>query len=308
MRDRFVKEITKLAETNKKIVILAGDIGYKLFDNFIKKFPKRFYNCGVAEMNMTTTAAGLAIKGFLPITYTIATFNVYKTVEQIKLDVCYLNKKVIIVGVGSGLGYADLGATHHSTEDIAVLRSIPNLNIICPADPLELASLLPQILKNKNSTYLRLGKKGEKNVYKSLPKTKLGQPQFVLDGKKICIISTGNIITEAKEAIKNLKKKKLKPALVSLHTIKPINEKFIEKIFRKFKYIVTLEEHSKIGGLASAISEIYVSGNKFNNKFLPLNTGEKFLEKSGRQKFALKKLKISSLHIEKKIINFIKKR
>ena len=166
MRDTFVKEITKAAEKNSKIVILAGDIGYKLFDNFIKKFPKRFYNCGVAEANMTTVAAGLALKGFIPITYTIATFNVYKTVEQIKIDICYPNLGVIIVGTGSGLSYADLGSTHHAIEDIGVLRSIPNLNIISPADPIELKSLIPQIIKSKKPIYLRIGKRGEKNIYK----------------------------------------------------------------------------------------------------------------------------------------------
>ena len=161
MRDTLVNQITKLAEKNKKIVVLAGDIGYKLFDGFIKKFPNRFYNCGVAEANMTTVAAGLAIKGFIPITYTIATFNVYKTVEQIKIDICYPNLGVIVVGVGSGLSYADLGATHHALEDIGILRSIPNLNIVTPADPLELKSLVPQIIKNKQPTYLRIGKKGD---------------------------------------------------------------------------------------------------------------------------------------------------
>ena len=207
MRDTFVKEITKLAEKNKKIVVLAGDIGYKLFDNFIKKFPKRFYNCGVAEANMTTVAAGLAIKGYIPITYTIATFNVYKTVEQIKVDICYPNLGVIIVGVGSGLSYADLGATHHAIEDIGVLRSIPNLNIVAPSDPLELESLVPQIIKKKQPTYLRIGKRGEKNIYKSKPKIKFQKWNQIVKGKKICIISSGNIIINAYEAIKNLNKR-----------------------------------------------------------------------------------------------------
>ena len=130
MRNAFVQEITKIAQKNNKIVLLAGDIGYKLFDDFQKKYPDRFYNCGVAEANMTTTASGLALKGFVPITYTIATFNVYKTLEQIKVDICYPNLGVIIVGVGTGLNYAGLGVTHHAVEDIAVLRSIPNLNIV----------------------------------------------------------------------------------------------------------------------------------------------------------------------------------
>ena len=161
MRNAFVEEITKISKNNKKIVLLSGDIGYKLYDEFKKKFPNRFYNCGVAEANMSTVAAGLALKGLRPITYTIATFNVYKTVEQIKIDIAYPNLPVIIVGVGAGLSYSGLGSTHHATEDIAILRSIPNLNIIAPADANELRSLLKQIIKSKKPTYLRIGKKKE---------------------------------------------------------------------------------------------------------------------------------------------------
>ncbi|OUU53608.1 MAG: transketolase [Pelagibacteraceae bacterium TMED65] len=306
MRDTFVKEITKLAEKNKKIVVLAGDIGYKLFDNFIKKFPKRFYNCGVAEANMTTVAAGLAIKGYIPITYTIATFNVYKTVEQIKVDICYPNLGVIIVGVGSGLSYADLGATHHAIEDIGVLRSIPNLNIVAPSDPLELESLVPQIIKKKQPTYLRIGKRGEKNIYKSKPKIKFQKWNQIVKGKKICIISSGNIIINAYEAIKNLNKRKIFPSLISAHTIKPLDKFMLKKIFKQYRFVVTLEEHSKIGGLSSSISEFYIE-NQYNNKFLTLSTGENFIVKSGKQENALSMLELSSAKIEKRIIKFLKK-
>mgnify|MGYP001272507647 CR=1 FL=1 len=306
MRDTFVKEITKLAEKNKKIVVLAGDIGYKLFDNFIKRFPNRFYNCGVAEANMTTVAAGLAIKGYIPITYTIATFNVYKTVEQIKVDICYPNLGVVIVGVGSGLSYADLGATHHAVEDIGVLRSIPNLNIVSPSDPLELESLVPQIIKKKQTKYLRIGKKGERNIYKTKPKIKFQKWNKIIKGKKICIISSGNIIVNAYDAIKSLNKKKIYPSLVSAHTIKPLDKLMLKKIFRKYHFIVTLEEHSKIGGLSSSISEFYVENN-YDNKFLILSTGEDFIVKSGKQQNALSMLELSPAKIEKKIIRFLKK-
>jgi len=306
MRDTFVREITKAAEKNDRIVILAGDIGYKLFDDFIKKFPKRFYNCGVAEANMTTVAAGLALKGFLPITYTIATFNVYKTVEQIKVDVCYPNLGVIIVGVGAGLSYADLGATHHSTEDIGVLRSIPNLNIISPADPMELKSLVPQIIKKNKPTYLRIGKKGERNVYKSVPKIKLGEWKEIFKGKRICIISSGNIIVNANDAIKELKKINIFPSLISAHSIKPIDKLMLKKIFKKYRFIVTLEEHSGIGGLFSSISEFYL-GNQNKNKFLALNTGVNFIVRSGKQQNTLSKLKLSSNEIKNRIVKFLKK-
>ena len=306
MRDTLVKQITNLAEKNKKIVVLAGDIGYKLFDNFIKKYPNRFYNCGVAEANMTTVAAGLAIKGFIPITYTIATFNVYKTVEQIKIDICYPNLGVIVVGVGSGLSYADLGATHHALEDIGVLRSIPNLNIVTPADPLELESLVPQIIKKKQPTYLRIGKRGERNIYNTKPKIHFQKWNEIIKGKKICIIGSGNIIINAFDAIKELNKIKIYPSLISAHTIKPLDKLILKRIFKNFKYIVTLEEHSKIGGLASSISEFYIE-NQYKNKFLTLNTGENFIIRSGKQQNAISMVELSANKIKSRIVKFLKK-
>ncbi len=306
MRNAFVDEITKIAGKNKKIVLLAGDIGYKLFDNFQKKYPNRFYNCGVAEANMTTTAAGLALKGFIPITYTIATFNVYKTVEQIKIDICYPNLGVIIVGVGSGLSYAGLGATHHAVEDVGVLRSIPNIKIVSPADSNELRSLLRNIIKNKKPTYLRIGKKGEKNIYKTVPKTILGKGNVIYDGKNICIIATGNVIVNANAAAINLRKKNIYCGLVSMHTIKPLDRNLLNKIFKKYKNIVILEEHTSIGGLSSAVSEYFMETG-LRNRFLKLNTGTEFILKSGSQKEAQKKLNISSEAIEKKIKTFLKK-
>ena len=305
MRNTFAQEITNIAQKNKKIVLLAGDIGYKLFDNFKKKYPHRFYNCGVAEANMTTVAAGLALKGFTPITYTIATFGVYKTVEQIKVDICYPNLGVIIVGVGTGLNYAGLGVTHHAVEDIGVLRSIPNLNIVSPADSLELKSLLPDVIKRKKPTYFRMGKKGEKNIYKSIPKTKVGKGNIIYHGKRICIISTGNIIVNANEAVLNLRKKNIYPGLISMHTIKPLDTDLLNKVFKKYKHVAILEEHSSIGGLTSAISEHYMENN-YTNKFLKLNTGEQFILKSGNQKKAHENLNISPKSIEKKMLHFLK--
>jgi transketolase len=305
MRNAFVKEITNIAKKNKKIVLLAGDIGYKLFDNFQKKYVNRFYNCGVAEANMTTVAAGLALKGFAPITYTIATFNVYKTVEQIKIDICYPNLGVIIVGVGAGLNYAGLGSTHHAVEDIGILRSIPNLDIVSPADSLELKPLLHNIIKRRKPTYFRIGKKGEKNIYKTVPKVKIGKGNIIYSGKKICIIATGNIIVNANQAILNLRKKKIFPGLISMHTIKPLDTNLLNKVFKKYKYIAVLEEHSSIGGLTSAISEHYM-GKNLRNKFLKLNTGIQFILKPGNQKKAQENLNISPSKIEKKILHFLK--
>jgi len=307
MRNAFVEEITRVSKKDKKIVILAGDIGYKLYDDFKLKFADRFYNCGVAEANMTTVAAGLALKGFKPITYTIATFNVYKTVEQIKVDIAYPNLPVIIVGVGAGLSYSGLGSTHHATEDIGVLRSIPNLNIVVPADANELKSLLKEIIKSKKPTYLRIGKTGEKKIYKNIPKTKVGKGNYLIKGKKVCIIGCGNILVNAYDSIKKLNSINIFPSLVSMHSIKPLDKILLKRIFKSYSHIVVLEEHSEIGGLAAAISEYYTD-NKFNkNLFLKINIGNQFVLKPGHQHQAFEKLNLNSKKIQQRIERFIKK-
>ena len=144
---------------------------------------------------MTTVAAGLAYAGFTPITYTIASFNVFKTIEQIKIDICYQNLPVIIVGVGAGLSYSNLGTTHHSIEDIGVLNSISNLNIICPADQKELIKLLPQIIKSGKPTYLRLGKKNEKQVYSGNCGSKIGNVEIIQKGRRYVFLVQGMFCT-----------------------------------------------------------------------------------------------------------------
>ena len=153
MRNAFAEAVTEIADENQELIMLAGDIGNRLFDNFKEKHPHRFYNCGVAEAGMTGIAAGLASCGLYPITYTITTFNTLRCLEQIRLDVCYPDLPVIIVGTGSGLSYASLGATHHSMEDICILRSLPNMHVICPADEVEVklakGSLQVKIENNK---------------------------------------------------------------------------------------------------------------------------------------------------------------
>ena len=161
MRNAFAQIVTELAAENHKLVLLAGDIGNRLFDSFKEKFPDRFYNCGVAEAGMTGIASGLASCGLQPITYTITPFNTLRCMEQIRLDICYLNLPVIVVGTGSGLSYAGLGATHHSMEDVGALRMLPNMHVVCPADPMEVKSLVKAALELCRPTYIRLGKKAQ---------------------------------------------------------------------------------------------------------------------------------------------------
>ena len=208
MRNAFAKQITKLATQNKKIILLSGDIGNRLFDNFKIKCKNQFYNCGVAENNMVGVAAGLAKQGFIPFVYTIAPFLVARSYEQIKLDVCYQNLNVKIVGTGAGLSYSRLGTTHHSLDDISLMKNIPNMNVICPGDPFEVTELTKQISKIKKPFYLRLGKKGEPVVNKD-NNIKILKLNCINKGKNICIISIGNMLGVGSELRHELYKKKV---------------------------------------------------------------------------------------------------
>ena len=169
MRNAFAKAVTDLAQGNSHLVLLAGDIGNRMFDTFKDKYPTRFYNCGVAEAGMTGLAAGLAASGLLPITYTITPFNTLRCLEQIRDDVCYPDLPVILVGTGGGLSYANLGATHHSMDDIAAMRILPNMHVICPGDPVEVKLAVEAALDLKRPTYIRIGKKGEPIVHTQTP-------------------------------------------------------------------------------------------------------------------------------------------
>ena len=197
MRNAFAAELLELADNDERIVFLSGDIGNRLFDSFKEHFPDRFYNCGVAEQNMIGMAAGLAMCGLRPICYTIASFATVRCLEQIRVDVCYHNVPVVIVGVGAGLGYAELGATHHACEDIAMMRSLPGMSVVCPGDPLEVRSALAAAVKHAGPVYLRLGKKGEPIVHESRPNVAIGGSIVVRKGWNVAILVTGTLLPTA---------------------------------------------------------------------------------------------------------------
>src|SRR5438067_1573991 len=194
MRNAFASEITKLGVENERVVLLSADIGNRLFEDFKTKCPGRFYNCGVAEANMIGVATGLAMAGMRPVCYTITNFITYRCLEQIRVDVCYHHQPVVIVGTGSGLSYASLGATHHSCEEMGMLRLLPGLNILAPADSFEVRAALGAALRQSSPSYMRIGKKGEPSVHKSMPEFAIGKTIPIRDGTDVCLLSAGNML------------------------------------------------------------------------------------------------------------------
>ncbi len=304
MRNTFAKEIKDQAEKNKNIVLLSGDIGNKMFDQFKEKCPRQFFNCGIAEANMMSMASGMALCGIKPVIYTITPFTTLRCFEQIKIGVGYHNAPVIIVGTGSGLSYAELGPTHHSLEDIAIIRTIPDLNILAPCDSVELSAFLRESLFNSKPTYIRIGKKGEPNLYSDKTIPKIGQANIIEKGDDILLLGIGPVIGEALQASKELKKYGINLAVVSMGSIRPLDSVFLEKAReKKYKYWITLEEHGIIGGLGSTILE-WISERQYGHeiKLHRIGAPTKFINKLGNQSFVRNSLGIDS----EGITNFLK--
>jgi transketolase len=286
MRNSFAGELTLLAEEYPELVLLTGDMGNRLFNDYKKKFPDRFYNCGVAEANMTSVAAGMAMCGLKPVTYSIASFNTLRCMEQIKIDICYHKLPVIIVGVGAGLSYAELGPTHQSLEDIAMLRTIPEMTIIAPGDAVEVRLALRDAVALGRPVYLRLGKKNEPVVYDTVPDFTIGKGIIVKKAQKgdICLISTGNILPLVLDAANLLERDGKSVSVISMHTVKPLDELMLEKVFNSYACVATIEEHSTLGGLGSAVAEWLIDQRKdYPARLTRFGCKDVFLHASGGQ-------------------------
>lgn len=286
MRNAFAEEITQLAAQDPRIVLLSGDIGNRLFDRFRSQFPDRFYNVGVAEADMIGIAAGLALGGLRPVTYTIASFAVYRCYEQIRVDVAYHNLPVIMIGTGAGLAYAANGATHHSCEDVAVLRALPNLNVACPADAWELRGLLRDSLQSPGPAYLRIGKKGEPTVHARVPSLTFGQALTIRPGHDVAILCAGTLLSEALLAADQLANEQISVEVVSFPTVKPLDVACLQSVFTRQKLVVTVEEHSVVGGFGSAVAEWKADSRDATAQLLRLGTQDRFLHEAGEQQHA----------------------
>ena len=278
MRKTCIAEIERHAETDSSIYLLTADLGYSILESFANRFPSQYTNVGVAEQNMTGIAAGLGLSGKKVFTYSIANFAVFRCLEQIRNDVCYHNLPVTIISVGAGFAYGAQGYSHHGIEDIAVLRSLPNMTIYTPSDPIETALCVRLALKNKEPSYLRLGKSREeilhnkpleffadeeigKSAIKILDWNLSERKEFI--GKKITVFTHGSIATIAIDI-----GKKIGAKVFTLPTLVPFDQKTLHKSLDESDFVLSVEEH-KIGGLASIISEeitLYDLNAKTNRK------------------------------------------
>jgi transketolase len=286
VRNAFAAEITALGEADPRIVLVSGDIGNRLFDPFKARFPQRFINCGVAEANMIGVSAGVAACGLRPVAYTIASFATTRCLEQIRVDVCYQHLPVVVAGVGAGLAYAANGGTHHACEDIAILRALPGMTVICPGDPVEVRLALRAALQHAGPVYLRLGKKGEAVVHTVPPTFEVGKGIRVQEGTDVCLLSTGNVLSLVLEAANALEATGISVQVVSLHTVKPLDTDLLADAFARFLIVATIEEHSVIGGLGGAVAEWCMEQPTPRARLCRFGTADRFLHAAGDQWYA----------------------
>ena len=288
MRNAFASELTKLVGERDDICLLSGDIGNRMFDDFKDIASNRFVNCGIAEANMMSMAAGMALSGLRPFVYTITPFTTTRCLEQIKIGLAYHNAHVVIVGTGSGLSYSELGPTHHSFEDMAILNCLPGIRVLAPCDQNELKAFMREAITLNGPTYIRIGKKGEPILNSHENKISIGKAKELINGDQFLILCLGPITSEAIESSNKLKKFiGIQPTVVSMGSLKPLDEKFLmSQIPKGYKYWITLEEHSVIGGLGTTIADLLQKNNSSKSiNLIKLGIPDQFIHKLGNQKF-----------------------
>lgn len=261
MRDTFVKTLIELAKKNKNIELITGDLGFGVLKPYWETLPEQFTNAGIAEQNMTTIAAGMALEGKIVFTYSIGNFPTLRCLEQIRNDCAYHQTNVKIVCVGGGFAYGALGMSHHATEDIAVMRALPEVTVVCPGDLMEAEAITKAIAEYPGTCYLRLGRGGEKKVHNNIPNLRIGKAIKIrdIDGLKegkIAVFSTGAILDEVTDACDELLNKGYSIVQYSFPTVKPIDIETIQKCRECVEWIVTIEEHNLSGGFGSAVAEV----------------------------------------------------
>ena len=306
MRQAFINTLIQLAEKDKRFFLLTGDLGFSVVEKFAQKFPERFINMGVAEANTIGVAAGLSLEGKITFVYSIIPFITMRCFEQIRNDLCQQNLNVKLIGVGEGLSYGSAGSTHHSLIDIAIMRTLPNMTVICPGDPIETEEAVKLAGKLRGPCYIRLGKNREPNIHSS-PINDIVKGIIIENGKDITIISTGNMLYTAKQVADKLKKNNVGVRLISIPVVKPINENIILASYQETKAIFTLEEHSLIGGLGSAVAEILAENiSKSKIIFKRFALPDSFCEEVGTQEYLKEKNSLSVQKIADYILQTVK--
>ena len=288
LRTAFIDTLRELARIDDRIFLLTADMGYSVFETFRDEFPDRFLNTGIAEQNTIGIAAGLAARGKIVYVYSIIPFVTMRCFEQVRLDLAYNFMNVKLVGVGAGLTYGPLGSSHHALEDIAIMRSLPDMTVLCPGDPIETRELIKRSFEYEGPVYIRLGKNGEPKIHPDETRIEIGKSITVLEGNDLALITTSNMLETGKKWVEEWKQDGVNVSLISMPSLKPFDSSTVKNLIDKEIPIITLEEHSVIGGLGSIISQVIATTGK-PVKFQQIGINDEFSHVVGGHEFQRKK-------------------
>lgn len=305
MRDTFVRTLVELAKEDKNIELVTGDLGFGVLKPFWEQCPDQFTNAGIAEQNMTSMAAGMALTGKNVFTYSIGNFPTLRCIEQVRNDCAYHHANVKVVCIGGGFVYGSLGMSHQATEDLAILRALPDVVVLAPADLVEAEECTKALAKYNGTAYLRLGRGGEKRIHDHIDNFQIGKAIKVHDGEKVAIFSTGAIFEEIRRTEEVLNEKGIYPAVYTFPTVKPIDEDAILECSKKYDLIATCEEHNYIGGFGGAVAEV-MAENPGRAKLLRIGLHDEYSVRVGNQKYLRQQYGLDGDSIAKQILDALK--
>lgn len=302
MRTSFIQELIVQAGIHPELFLVVGDLGYSVIEPFADEFPDRFLNAGVAEQNMMGVAAGLASEGYHVFTYSIANFPTLRCLEQIRNDVCYHKHRVTVVAVGGGLAYGSLGYSHHALQDLAIMRTMPNMTVLAPGDPGEVQQCLQWLVNHPGPSYLRLGKAGEKILH-SVTGIDKG-PLEVRHGDNVCaLISTGGVLDVALATATVLESAGIHAAVYSNPWLSPVKTEWFDQ-YSKYSVLVTVEEHVSEGGLGMIIG----NSQAVRGKLLSFSVGQDLNGQVGSQTFLRQKAGLKAENMADLILSCLEKK
>lgn len=304
MRDSAIKVLLELGKKDKDINLITGDLGFGVLVPFWQELPNQFINAGIAEQNMTAVAAGMALEGKKVFTYSIGNFPTLRCIEQIRNDCAYHNANVNVICVGGGFVYGSLGMSHHATEDIAMLRALPDVTVFCPGDVTEAEECVKAAARINGTCYIRLGRGGEGRVHENLD-FKTGKAINIRKAKdadvKVAVFSTGAILREVSKACDALEEQNIGVEQFSFPTVKPIDSETIIACADEYDYIFTVEEHNIVGGFGSAVAEVMAEHNG-KAKLVRIGIDDTYCVHVGNQNYLRAQFGIDAQGIVQKVL------
>ena len=301
MRDTFVKTLLEIAKKDKNVYIITGDLGFGVLKPFWTELPDQIINAGIAEQNMTSIAAGLAMQGKIVYTYSIGNFPTLRCIEQIRNDCAYHHANVKVVCVGGGFVYGSLGMSHHATEDIAMMRALPDVTVLAPGDLVEAECATKAIYEQQGTCYLRLGRGGEKRIHDKIENFVIGKAIEIQKGQNVAVFSMGAIFDEVNEACIELQAQGIIPTVYTFPTVKPIDREVILECAKTHKAIVTVEEHNLSGGFGSAVAEVLAEAEGIKAKLVRVALDDRYSCIVGSQKYLRKQYSIDAKTVIEKV-------